>query len=161
VLPIDDRVRLRALSELLKRMRYKPLSALSEVERLEAVARAWDCFDAQVRECYAEQVAGRVNWRLTREDVRLVRHARDWAVYQAAIRRWREDPTHEAAEQIALDPEAKAEAEQVIKTRPAEPTCEVVTPRQLRAADLPEFRWPTHLNNEQALLDLLEARRNP
>lgn len=160
VVTLDERVRKKALAAVIGRVRYTPLSQYTELQKIEAVARAWDAFDAQLRECYAEQMAGIVNWRLTRDDTRLVRKARDWAVYHAEIRRWRDDPANEAAEQLALDsdPDAKAEAEAVLRLRPKEPECETVTSRQLAAADMPEFRWPTHLDNEQALLDLLEAR---
>ena len=95
-----DRSHLDRLIEAARKhaRRWESLSAL---EKREHNAATWEAIAGELNDMYIEQRTGRINFRLTQQDVFYARRVAVWMRFELELQTWRADESNAAAETFA------------------------------------------------------------
>lgn len=83
------------------RKHARPWAKLSDLEKREHVTETWEAIAGELNDAYLEQRTGRMNYRLTQQDVFYARRVAVWMRFELELQTWRADESNAAAEVFA------------------------------------------------------------
>jgi hypothetical protein len=83
------------------RPKVRRWDSLKPLEKRAHVVETWEAIAGALNEAYLEQRTGRVNYRLTQQDVFYARRVAVWMRFELELQTWRDDEANAASETIA------------------------------------------------------------